>query len=133
MDSEPSEDGGYGIVLGYVPDCGGGFACRFGTITVGKVIPGMQSIAQLAADVRDYLKSPNLPARSKDVMGNVTLANGIKAYFIPWTAGANCTDALVLWEQQGYRYTVGLKCANKRDVLDMAGSMVKVPLPSRRP
>lgn len=66
-------------------------------------------------------------------MGNVTLANGIKAYFIPWTAGANCTDALVLWEQQGYRYTVGLKCANKRDVLDMAGSMVKVPLPSRRP
>lgn len=131
LDRQTPTGGGYAITIGYSPDCNGGFACRFGTITVEKIVPSMPSIAQLAADTRDYLKQPDLPARSQDVMGSVTLANGIKAYFIPWTAGANCSDANVLWEQQGYRYTVGLKCATKQNVVDMAGSMVKVPGTSR--
>lgn len=58
-------------------------------------------------------------------MGRVTLANGIKGYFIPYVCGANCDDSKVIWEQNGYRYLVGLKRGDKKTVIEMANSAIK--------
>jgi hypothetical protein len=57
-------------------------------------------------------------------MGWVVLANGLTAYFIPYVCGANCDDSKVIWEQNGYRYLVGLKAEKKKTVVEMANSAI---------
>ena len=50
----------------------------------------------------------------------VALGDGIIGYFVEATCGANCSDATLTWEQDGYRYTVGIKARDKADLIEMA-------------
>jgi len=91
----------YRVLLGFTPDCNGGTACRWGEVSgqTGTLTPpeGGESI---------------------------NLAQGIKGYFVPATCGANCSDAVVMWEQSGGHYSVGLKAGEKEELIEMANSAI---------
>jgi hypothetical protein len=113
-------DQGYQITLGYTSDCSGGNACRLGTIA-GAVKPH-QSIQETYAFMRD----PNFKGRrSQEVMAPVTLSKEIQGWFIPWICGANCNDAQVVWEENIYRYSVGIKVGDKASLVKMANSAIE--------
>lgn len=96
---ESAATSGYSVILGYTPDCNGGTACRLGTLTAAK---------------------PSEPPTGE----TVTLAQGVTGYFTPATCGANCSDATLSWEQNGNRYTVGLKAGQKEALIEMANSAI---------
>ena len=116
---QPQPKLGYDLVLGYTPDCTGGNACRLGSV---KGIPKpVQSIEESYSSTKNpALKRPG----SQEMMGPVSLSKGIQGWFIPSTCGANCSDALVVWDDGGYRYSVGIKVGDKASLVRMANSAI---------
>jgi hypothetical protein len=119
--SDASTDS-YEISLDATSDCQGADRCSFGLLG-GQVVyqntPSIQSeyAFELAPDFQP-------PARSPELMGEVDLANGIKGYFVPYVCGANCDTSKVLWEQNGYRFKVGIRYASKATMVEMANSAI---------
>lgn len=93
----------YQIILGYTEDCNGGNACRLGTTSAQTVTPETDPLAG----------------------EQVSLVNGISGYFVEADcSGANCSDATLSWEQDGDRYTVGIKAGQKETLVKMANSAI---------
>jgi hypothetical protein len=93
---------GYEVILGFSPDCGGGTACRLGT---------------LYAEV--------VGANAQPLTGKtVNLTEGVTGYFTDYTCGANCSDATVAWQTGNVRYTVGVKAAAVESLVKMANSAI---------
>lgn len=121
----------YELTIGTDKDCSGGNYCRYGTISGRKISPSTPSVEEEYAFLNDPTYQPSV--RSTKKMGKVALANGIQGYFIPYVCGANCDDSKVIWEQNGYRYLVGIKSGDKKTVVDMANSAIstRATSPSR--
>jgi hypothetical protein len=93
---------GYEVILGFTPDCGGGTACRLGTL-----------YAEVVANNAAPLKGTA-----------VNLTDGIKGYFTDFTCGANCSDATLTWQSGNVRYTVGIKAGEVTSLTKMANSAI---------
>ena len=116
---QPQPKLGYDLVLGYTPDCTGGNACRLGSVR------GMPKPVQSIEEFYSFTKDPALKRRgSTEMMGIVSLSKGIQGWFIPSTCGANCSDALVVWDDGRYRYSVGIKVGDKASLVQMANSAI---------
>jgi hypothetical protein len=117
----------YEIILGLSADCGGGNACRWGTLSGQQLTPNTPSIARQFADYTDPSYQPwtNLPPEIKKQFGPVKLTRGLSGFFVPATCGANCGDSMVLWEQNGFRYMVGIKVGKLKEVIDLANSAIE--------
>lgn len=96
---KPSE---YRIMLAFTKDCTGGNACRLGGV--------------FGESITDKM----LPLTGKTVF----LANGITGYFIDASCGANCSDAMLTWEQNNGRYTVAIKAGEMITLVKMANSAI---------
>ncbi|WP_096608096.1 hypothetical protein [Calothrix sp. NIES-2100] len=92
----------YEILLGFSPDCTGGTACRLGIVTAEAVTR----------------KTPRLTGKP------VTLAKGIRGYFVDATCGANCSDSTLTWRERGVQYTVGIKAGDRASLIKMANSAI---------
>ncbi len=113
----------YVVILGATEECQGGNACRLGSISGSKNdrnTPRGENLLKLIKS--KYNASSN--RRSKEKPEVVTLAKGIKGYFDPWTCGASCGDADIIWDENGYRYTVGSKIGTKSSLVKMANSAI---------
>jgi hypothetical protein len=109
---------GYEVILGYSPTCSGGNACRFGTVA-GRLKPAVSIESEYAGVRRDRgVKSPEL-------MQKVKLVHHIEGWFIPWTCGASCSDAKVVWDEYSYRYSVGIKVGDRDSLVKMANSAIE--------
>lgn len=117
----------YEIVLGWTVNCGGGNACRWGTLSGQRITPNTPSIARQFADFPDPNFQPwaDLPPEIKQQFGPVKLTRGISGFFVPATCGATCGDSMVLWEQDGFRYMVGIKVGKPKDVIALANSAIE--------
>ena len=111
----------YEITIGSVENCSGGNYCRYGTVSGEKIAASTPSIEAEYAFLNDPTYQPT--ERSPEKMETLVLANGIKAYFVPYICGANCDDSKVVFNWNGYRYLAGIKRAKKETVLNFANSM----------
>jgi hypothetical protein len=62
--------------------------------------------------------------RSDEAPVAVQLSGDIQGYFFPWVCGASCNDAQVYWDENGYRYAVGIKVGDKNNLIEMANSAI---------
>ena len=92
----------YLIELALARDCYGATACRLGELS------GEKKTSQSA-----ILRGQK-----------VTLTKGITGYFTPSVCGANCSDATLIWEQDGSHYTVSLKAGKMENLKRMANSAI---------
>lgn len=101
----------YFLQIAFTPDCSGGTACRWGGVTGQKI----------GTKTRRPRGKP------------VKLARGITGYFVDSTCGANCSDSVLAWDQEGYRYTVESKAASAEFLRKVAKSAIayKVKLSPR--
>ncbi len=113
---------GYTITLGYSDTCDGGNSCRLGTLSAQRLTKGTPAIDEQYAFMKPGAKFKG--KRSQEPMAPVQLANGIKGQFVPWICGANCNDAKVVWDQDGYRYFVGIKVGDQAALVHMANSAI---------
>ncbi|GAP99622.1 hypothetical protein [Leptolyngbya sp. NIES-2104] len=111
----------YQIALTTRPDCRSNY-CRNGLISAEKLLSNTPSIKSEYAFLNDPAFRPI--ERSPDPFGSISLASGIQGFFVPWVLGANYSDAKVIWEQSGYRYTVSLKKGDRQTLIDMANSAI---------
>ncbi len=112
----------YQVTIGYTPTCEGGNVCRLGTISATRITKGTPSIQEQYASRKD----PNFQGkRSKEVMSDIQLVDGIPGTFVPWVCGASCTDAEVVWDEAGYRYSVGIKVGDRASLVEMANSAIR--------
>ena len=111
----------YSIVLGSDPKCTGGQYCRIGYITSKVITP----ITLKLEEEYEYI-STYYPRRSPEKPGFVTLNDGTKAYFLPYTCAAFCSDSHLAWDQEGYRYSVGLVGSNLKTLLSIANSRITI-------
>lgn len=112
----------YQIAIGS-PSCQGANSCRYATVSGERTNSATPSIESQFT----YMNSPRYKPtrRSPDPMGYVTLANGIRGYFVPWVLGANYSDAKVIWNENSYRYLVGVKGGSKEVLVQMASSAIQ--------
>jgi hypothetical protein len=94
---------GYLVDIGYTPHCGGANACRYGSVTGGAEID--------TPTIFDYPRARH-----------VRLKNGALALYFPYRCGASCGDSVLVFQEEGFVYTVSLKAGSLRDILTMANS-----------
>lgn len=113
----------YEISLDATADCQGADKCSFGEVSAQALTPQTPSIQSEYAFEADPDFHPI--ERSPEQMGEVSLTHGIKGYFVPFVCGANCDTSKVVWEQNGYRYGVGIRYASKATMVQMANSAIE--------
>ncbi len=59
--------------------------------------------------------------------GAVTLINGLRGYYLPPACGANCQAAYgsITWDQDGYRYSIGIKTGQKAEMLELVNATIE--------
>jgi len=92
----------YQIELAWTPDCLGGNNCHYGAVR-GSAAPIVEG---------GGVRKP------------ILLKGGIKAYFIDFTCGAHCDDAVIDWSESGYHYSVGMKAGKEATLLKIANSAI---------
>ncbi|KAI9130156.1 hypothetical protein [Acaryochloris sp. CCMEE 5410] len=100
-----SEEKEYKVSLDVHPDCQGATVCSFGRLE-GKVLTG-QTVQEEYGNPKDRSWQPL--AQSPLPEKTVTLANGNQGLFIPWVCGAHCSTSKIVWDQDRYRYAIGLR------------------------
>ena len=95
----PSE---YEIQLAFTQDCSGGNTCHYGTVSG-----------------RTKRVKESSPRGQR-----VSLANGLSGYFVEATCGAVCSESTLTWDQDGYRYAVGLKAEKVETLRKVADSAI---------
>jgi hypothetical protein len=99
---ETADASTYQILLAFTEDCQGGTACRLGAVTGAVATPKAAVVAGKA----------------------VELNNGIMGDFVEAKCGANCSDATLTWDQDGYRYTMAIKAGREATLVQMANSAI---------
>ncbi|MBC6473086.1 MAG: hypothetical protein GDA48_09935 [Hormoscilla sp. GM102CHS1] len=94
------------IRLNYARRCYGGTACRLGIITTEKLTQAQEKLTGTVLEKSE-----------------TSLGTGITGYFVDGTCGANCSDATISWDQNGSRYTLGLKASKKETLVEMANEL----------
>jgi hypothetical protein len=95
-------------------------ACSYGSLSATRVSadsPSLDSIIQ-----QYQADSTRAERRSPDSAGEVTLKGDRTGYFFPWYGTGNVNEAFVLYEQDGIRYTFGIKGGSKENVLTLTNS-----------
>jgi hypothetical protein len=117
----------YEIILGWAEDCHGGNACRWGTLSGERLTPNTPSLTKQFADYRDPTYEPwdKLPEDVKQQFGPVSLSRGREGFFVPGICGANCGDSMLFWEQNGFRYMVGVKAGERKALIELANSVIE--------
>ena len=100
-ESESTADS-FQLYFDYEEGCGGSTACNQGMIAGEK----------LTAE-----SEPNTGIALK-------LAKNIIGYYVDFDCGASCGDSTITWDENGYRYTAGLKAGYLTDVRKMANSAI---------
>ncbi|MFM7447987.1 MAG: hypothetical protein ACKO24_05250 [Leptolyngbyaceae cyanobacterium] len=120
IDAQPDR---YEISLDATSTCQGQDSCSFGLLSGQQLHQGDQPMQAAYA----FEQAPDFQptGRSPEPMGEVALARGIPGYFVPFVCGANCDTAKVIWEQNGYRYKVGIRYAAKATVVHFANSAIQ--------
>lgn len=99
---ETADASTYQILLAFTEDCRGGTACRLGQVTGAVATPKAAVVAGKA----------------------VQLNNGIMGDFVEAKCGANCSDATLTWDQDGYRYMMAIKAGREETLVRMANSAI---------
>lgn len=100
-----AEAGAYSIQLAWAKDCEGGNACHVG------YVGGSKTRAQPS-------DKPEVP---------VMLTGGIKGSFVNFDCGAHCDDAVLSWNEGEYFYEISLKAGDKKTLIRMANSAIRIP------
>jgi hypothetical protein len=112
----------YFIIIGFSKNCGGGNACRIGSIKGEKInsfIPTLSELKKLSDIRKEGLFYPS------DISQYSLLSNGVKGVYLPFSCGANCSDGKIVWESNGFRYTIGIKAANLKSVVSFANEVIE--------
>ena len=91
----------YRVQLDWATDCEGGNWCHLGEITGSTAPP--------------TIDGPMTP---------VDIGLGISGYFVKSSVGASCSDAMILWDEGGFHYSVAMKCAKRSVLVRMARSAI---------
>lgn len=110
----------YVIILGATPDCNGGNACRWGTLSGEAITP----ITPPPEAESDFLNDSHPKPVLLEPPGFLSLAKNKTGYFVPSVCGAFCSDSQLFWEQNGYRYMVGIKAGKLKELVLMANSAI---------
>ena len=113
----------YQLSLDAIANCRGADRCAFGLLSGQQVYRDTASIQSEYA----FENQPDFQpmGRSPEPMGEVTLAQGIQGYFVPFVCGANCDTSKVIWEQNNYRYQVGIRMASRETMIHFANSVIE--------
>lgn len=109
----------YRIILGFDEQCNGGNACRYGYVS-GKVITPITLPIN-----EEYEVDPTYqPLRSPEAPRFISLVNGVRGYFLPYTCAAFCSDSYLAWDLNGYRYMVSIKSGTIKELVKLANSAI---------
>jgi len=97
------EPTGYGIRMTRTPHCLLARSCTYGVFFV-----------RLASESKESLKGEVIP-----------LAQKITGYFTDYTCKARCSDARLIWDQDGYRYALGIEAGKLETLVKLANSAIE--------
>lgn len=119
-----SDDDEYEVDLDALNDCMGANSCSFGFISGKRIYFDTPPITETYSFHKDPEFQP--PARSPEAeeFGPISLSNGRSGFFIPYVCGASCDTSKVIWDEEGIRYTVGIRYAAKATMIQMAESAI---------
>ncbi|MGK7939361.1 MAG: hypothetical protein AB4062_04235 [Crocosphaera sp.] len=123
LSEEPSATR-YQISLDVTADCRGAGACDFGYLVGEKISSSASKIPKIFSETQQQWRNNLPPIRSSETPALVQLAQGITGYFIPYTCAAKCSTSQMLWDLNGYRYTIAIEQASFAVLIEMANSAI---------
>ncbi len=108
--------GAYAFSLDYGEECLGAGACHYG------VIIGERTTSPVPTGLDMF---PFDGANAEQIM----LAKGITGYFVDYTCGANCGDAMLWWVHGGYQYAIGLKAGARETLIELVNAAIHNSIP----
>ncbi len=104
----------------------GSSGCQFGYVSGEKLTSDLPQVPEDYSFYVEFYKEPQKPGKSPilspESPSKVRLIGDIEGWFIPYVCGANCTSSQVIWDLNGYRYTVAIEQASKQALIKMANS-----------
>ncbi|ACB54365.1 hypothetical protein cce_5019 [Crocosphaera subtropica ATCC 51142] len=122
--SEYTSPTSYQISLDVTADCGGATACDFGYLVGEKIPPSGSKVPKIFSETQQQWRNDLPPIRSSENPAIVQLAQGITGYFVPYTCAARCSTSQMIWDLNGYRYTIALEQASQEVLMEMANSAI---------
>lgn len=114
----------YQISLDISEDCQGAGACDFGYLIGEKIASDTPKVPKIFSEIEQQWRNNLPPIRSSESPGVVQLAGGVTGYFVPYTCAAYCSTSQIIWDLNGYRYTIAIEQASKEIVVQMANSAI---------
>lgn len=114
----------YEISLDVTADCGGAGACDFGYLVGEKIFSDPSIVPTIFSETQQQWRNDLPPIRSSENPAVVQLAQGITGYFVPYTCAARCSTSQMIWDSNGYRYTIAIEQASQEVLTEMANSAI---------
>jgi hypothetical protein len=120
-------DSNYSLTFGITTakNCFHGVIGRSGKLTGEKITSTTKTAIQIYEELHGIGDSEFHPYKSPEQASYVLLARDIEGYFIPFIGGASASDSLIVWDQNGYRYSVGFKAGRLNDLVYIANSTIE--------
>lgn len=114
----------YEISLDVTADCGGAGACDFGYLIGEKISSETSIVPTIFSETQQQWRNDLPPIRSSENPQLVQLAQEITGYFVPYTCAARCSTSQIIWDLNGYRYTIAIEQASGAVLIEMANSAI---------
>lgn len=111
---------GYSIIVGNRYPCGG-TACAQAYVEAVQLSPNLPPVEQMF----NYSPDPDgelAPLRSPEQPGWYSLPNGQPVYFSPWESYMGAGFSYLVWDEEGYRYSVSLRVGTLNNLFQMVVS-----------
>lgn len=110
----------YAFLIDSTAGCDNGGWCPTGSFG-GEMLEGSIPLVEMFGHVL------TLPpdSVSGEPWQEVLLVRDIQGVYVPWEKMDQCSEARVYWEQEDYRYYVGLPCGSLADLAAFANSIIE--------
>ena len=107
-------------------------------MTIVEKAPSTNEPGRLISSFSDFLRPPRVPRAARGSISGeklssdaprptgkaVQLEQNFSGYFTDFECGESCGAATVAWDENGYRYTVGIKAGKMDDIVRVANSAI---------
>ncbi|MEE3719915.1 hypothetical protein V2H45_24550 [Tumidithrix elongata RA019] len=100
-------------------------ACRYTYFTGEEITPATKTALQRYEELHQLANPKFKPYRSPEKANNVMLARDIEGFFIPFIGGASASNSYMVWDQNGYRYSIGIKAGRLEELKKFANSAIE--------
>jgi hypothetical protein len=127
MHIESASSSSYSISFGAIDtkSCFNDFGQRAIRFTGEKITTTTKTAIQMYEELHKIGDPKIKPAKCSEEIEYVRLAREIEGFFIPCIMLGRASESYIVWERDGYRYSIGIKAGRLQELKEFANSAIE--------